>query len=57
MNFHFSFDDKETGNKKEVRCPNCNKILFISKSGQAVVEIKCNKCKEITSHQLVHVNI
>lgn len=31
---------------KEIRCPNCNKLLLKIK-GNYDLEIKCNKCKKI----------
>ena len=33
---------------KEVRCPNCNKLLFYA-TGKFNIQIKCNKCKIINS--------
>lgn len=34
--------------EKQVRCPNCNKLLFIAK-GFYNIQIKCDKCKKITN--------
>lgn len=32
--------------EKQIRCPKCNKLLFIAK-GCYNLEIKCDKCKNI----------
>ena len=34
--------------EKQVRCPYCNKLLFIAK-GCYNIQIKCDKCKKITN--------
>ena len=31
----------------EVRCEKCNKLLFKTENIKAIIEIKCNKCKNI----------
>ena len=31
---------------KQIRCPYCNKLLFIAK-GEYNIQIKCDKCKNI----------
>ena len=41
---------------KQVRCPHCNKLLFIAK-GQYNIQIKCDKCKNIIECQLEHQTI
>ncbi|OQB06759.1 MAG: Mu-like prophage protein Com [Parcubacteria group bacterium ADurb.Bin216] len=35
-------------NLKEMRCPECNKLLFKADSEGSAVEIKCKNCKNIT---------
>lgn len=35
---------------KEIRCPNCNKLLFKA-TGNYNIEIKCDKCKKILECQ------
>lgn len=32
--------------EKQIRCPKCNKLLFIAK-GNYDIQIKCDKCKNI----------
>lgn len=32
---------------KQVRCPKCNKLLFMWKARTAKVSIKCSRCKHI----------
>lgn len=34
----------------EVRCPSCNKLLFMA-VGKYKIQIKCNKCKKIVELQ------
>lgn len=37
---------------QEIRCPFCGKLL-LKVQGDAKIEIKCNKCKEIIEKQLI----
>lgn len=39
---------KDNYMEKQVRCPYCNKLLFIAK-GCYNIQIKCDKCKKITN--------
>lgn len=41
--------------EKQIRCPYCNKLLFIAK-GQYNIQIKCGKCKNIIELQCAKID-
>lgn len=41
--------------EKQVRCPHCNKLLFIAK-GDYKIQIKCDKCKNIIELQCAKID-